>query len=462
MPLWTCDFESCRRSAVRTLGDCVLCNSHLCSNHLQPQFHGCPLWEDADSYDPAARDAERRELTNLIDTIDTRALEARASHLRQGIPCSIPPLQYDRATRSSVMGGMNYHIEVRFDDGITWIARIRRFNATSPPTALRDYILRSEVATLMFLEKTGVPAPKVHDFALEHPDNPVGVGFILMDKLPGKSLRWSIATQQQRKRVMDQLADTFVELRKYPFDLLGSLDSPGGSHVGALARESLTDFMQSEMRTSGPFSSLEEYHVSSIQLILDLIVRDEMYSQQAVDAYIIHRYLIDLVPHVLPAVHDDEKFYLKHADDKGDHILVDEHFNITGIIDWEWAHTASPAHAFNSPIGFLPVADFYCGKNSLGDDEVVFARLLEEKGHRDLARFVWDGRLQHRFAFCCGYDLADWDGFRGLFRGLRDAIGMDEDLEWNEWKVAALQRYKDDSGLQLLLTKHQVSSVLEM
>ncbi|QPC69462.1 hypothetical protein HYE68_000214 [Fusarium pseudograminearum] len=349
---------------------------------------------------------------------------------------------------------MNYHIEIRFDDGITWIARIRRFNTTSPPPALRDYILQSEVATLMFLDKTSVPAPKVHDFALEHPDNPVGVGFILMDKLPGKSLRWSLATQQQRKRVMDQLANTFVELHKYPFDLLGSLDIPGGSHVGAFARESLTDFAESEMRSSGPFSSLQEYHVSSIQLILDLIVRDEMYSQQAVDAYLIHRYLIDLVPHVLPAVHDDEKFYLKHADDKGDHILVDEHFNITGIIDWEWAHTASPAHAFNSPIGFLPVSDFYRGSNDLGDDEVIFARLLEEKGHQDLARFVWNGRLQHRFAFCCGYDLADWDGFLGLFRGLRDAVGVDEGLEWAEWKTAALQRYQDDPRLQLLLARH--------
>ncbi|VTO89520.1 unnamed protein product [Fusarium graminearum] len=137
-----------------------------------------------------------RELRNLIDKIDTRALEARASHLRHGIPCSIPSLQYNRATRTSVMGGMNYHIDVRFDDGIIWIARIRRINATSPPPALRDYILRSEVATLLFLDKTAIPAPKVHDFALENPNNPVGFGFILMDKLPGRSLRWSLATQQ--------------------------------------------------------------------------------------------------------------------------------------------------------------------------------------------------------------------------------------------------------------------------
>ena len=316
------------------------------------------------------------------------------------------------------MGGMNYHIEVRFDDGITWIARIRRFNASSPPAALRDYIIQSEVATLMFLGQTRVPTPKVYDFALEHPGNPVGVGFILMEKLPGKSLRWSMATQQQRKKVMDQLADTFIELRKYPFRLLGSLDSPGGSQVGAFARESLTNFTQSEMRTTGPFSSLEDYHMSSLRQILDLIVREEMYSQQAVDAYLIHRFLIDLVPLVLPSAQNNEDFYLKHADDKGDHILVDEHFNVTGIIDWEWAHTASPAQAFNSPVGLLPVADFYSGKNSLGDDEIVFARLLEKKGRQDLARFVWNGRLQHRFAFCCGYDLADWDGFLGLFRGL--------------------------------------------
>lgn len=73
---------------------------------------------------------------------------------------------------------------------------------------------------------------------------------------------------------MNQLADKFVELHKYPFDRLGSLDKPGGAQVGAFARESLTDCVQSEMHTAGPFSSLEEYHTSSIRLILDLIVRE--------------------------------------------------------------------------------------------------------------------------------------------------------------------------------------------
>ncbi|KAI5859849.1 hypothetical protein GGS23DRAFT_264210 [Durotheca rogersii] len=455
MPMWTCEFASCDNPAVRNLGDCILCNRHLCSNHLQREFHACPKWENADTYDPAARAAEADELTRLIEKINTPALATRASHLRQGIPCSVPPLRYDRAARSSVMGGMNYHIEIRFSDGVQWIARVRRFNATSPPAGLRDYIIQSEVATLKFLERTSIPAPRVFDFMLDHADNPVGVGYILMEKLPGKSLRWSIATQEQRRKVMEQLANVSIELGKYPFDLLGSLDHPGDSHVGAFARESLTDFIQSEMRPLGPFTSPEEYHKSSLQLLLDLILRQEMYSQQAVDAYLIHRFLLDLVPSVLSSsAQDDHKYYLKHADDKGDHILVDEDFNVTGIIDWEWAYTAPPTHAFNSPIGLLPVAQFYSGANNLGDDEITFARMLEEKGRQDLADFVWNGRLQHRFAFCCGYDLADWDGFLGLFQGLRDAVKIDDGKDWNGWKTAALYRYREDAGLQLLLSRH--------
>ncbi|KAG9258928.1 uncharacterized protein F5Z01DRAFT_641794 [Emericellopsis atlantica] len=452
MPLWTCDFEDCRKPAVRTLGDCVLCDRHLCSSHLEPDYHKCPRWEDADVYDPAAREAEEQELAKLFDKINTSALEARCSLLRRGLPCRVPPLQYNRSTRSSVMGGMNYHIEVCFEDGVTWIARVRRCNATSPPAALRDYIIQSEVATLMFLEKTNVPAPKVYDFELEHSANAVGVGFILMEKLPGNSLRWSLTTPQQREKVIDQLANTFIELHKYPFPLLGSLDTPGDSQIASFARESLTDYVESKMRSFGPFSTSKEYHLSELRHVLDLILRGEMYSQQAVDAYLIHRFLVDLVPLVVDS-EENHEFFLTHADDKGDHILVDEQFNITGIIDWEWAHTASLANAFNSPIGLLPVADFYNGKNELGDDEVVFARRFEDKGREDLAQVVRNGRIRHWFAFCCGYDLVDWDGFLGLFRGLRDAVGVDEGLEWDEWKAAALRRYQDDSDLQLLLAR---------
>lgn len=289
-------------------------------------------------------------------------------------------------------------------------------------------------------------------YAIEGDDNPVKVGYILMEKLPGKALEWGAPNSQSaKKKIMGQLADIFIELAKHTFQHLGSLDCPGDLHVGPFTRECVTDFDDSTMCTIGPLSSTEEYHNASIRLILDLILREEMYSHSPVNAYLIHQFLLDLVPHVLPASASEEKaFYLKHADDRGDHILVDDDFNITGIVDWEWAHTASAGHTFNSPIAFLPVAHFYDGATNLGDEEVAFAEILDAKGQDDLAGYVRSGRLQHMFAFCCGYNLEDWNG---LFRGLRDAVGVDDKVDWDVWKSRALDRYNRDDGLRTLLSR---------
>lgn len=213
----------------------------------------------------------------------------------------------------------------------------------------------------------------------------------------------------------------------------------------------MTDYHDHQMHPIGPFPSSYDYILASIRLTLDLIRRGECYTEQAVDAFIIHRFLLDSASKIL-SFHrfDDGRFYLKHADDKGDHILIDDDHDITGIIDWEWAHTYPKSAAFNSPILLLPVADFYDGKNNLGDDELVFAQLLQDKGRADLAEIVKNGRILHRFEFCCGYDLADWDGFLGLFQGLRRALNVDEDLDWDAWKEKTLRHYKDDDQLKEL------------
>lgn len=351
------------------------------------------------------------------------------------------------------MGGMNYHIDIPFEDGVMWIARVRRFNATSPPPTVRDYILKSEVATLKFLEGTDVPAPKMFDHALEQDGSGVGVGYILTEKLPGKALRWPGATAEQRRRVMDQLADVFLDLYRHPFNALGSLGDGESHPVCAIAQEPMMDLVDDGLRLSGPFHSWSVHRRSLLEQELARITAGETHSQRALDAYLIHRFLLDLVDRLKPASNPSGKFYLKHGDDKGDHILVDENFNITGIIDWEWAYTADPADAFNSPIGLLPVADFYAGNGSIGDDEAVFAELFRDKGQPQLAQFVLEGRVRHLYSFCCGHNPDDWDGFLSLFRGLREAVGVDENLDWAAWKDKTLNRYREDAGLQVVLTR---------
>lgn len=86
-------------------------------------------------------------------------------------------------------GGINFHLVIEFQDGIVWLARICRSNATSLPPALRDYIIRSEVATLRFLKDTKIPTLKVFCFTFkDEENNKVGVRYISYKKMLGKPL----------------------------------------------------------------------------------------------------------------------------------------------------------------------------------------------------------------------------------------------------------------------------------
>jgi hypothetical protein len=82
---------------------------------------------------------------------------------------------------------------------------------------------------------------------------------------------------------------------------------------------------------------------------------------------------------------------------------------------------------------------------------MFFANCFEAKGHPDLGRIVRKGRLVHRFRFCCGYDLADREGFPGLFAGLLGALGRSSDFHWEKWKAEALKRYENGRQLQQVI-----------
>lgn len=164
-----------------------------------------------------------------------------------------------------MMGGQNCHTEIVFSDGVVWIARFRLLRPKSLPLQIQDYILQSEVATMKDLEShTKVPSPRVFDWACEpDPDNEVGVGFILMEKMPGKPLNWSVATPPQRERIVRQLADIMMELERHPFPQFGSLnlkectEQCSRFQVGVLADHS-TAKAGVEGSPMGPFSSSKE------------------------------------------------------------------------------------------------------------------------------------------------------------------------------------------------------------
>lgn len=192
------------------------------------------------------------------------------------MPCEA---EITRKSLSSMMGNQNCHVEVIFQDGVKWLARFRLTKTSSPPCQVRDYILRSEAATMMYFQKyTRIPTPKIFDWACESdPTNALGVGYILMEKLDGKPLDWNTSTSEQREKVIQQLADICLEIEKHPFESMGSLicdSDPGRFQVQALADPAI--FRVESGGPPGPFSSSSEGIRTILEGYLDMIASGEI------------------------------------------------------------------------------------------------------------------------------------------------------------------------------------------
>jgi hypothetical protein len=158
------------------------------------------------------------------------------------------------------------------------------------------------------------------------------------------------------------------------------------------------------------------------------------HSTLATDNYLTHLWRLEHLPSLLASVTDD-RFYIKHADDKGDHILIDEDYNITGIIDWEFASTETKNSAFSSPCMMWPVQEYYDGSNDLSREEREFAQMFQRRGREDLAQMILQGRTWQRFLFFLGSaGTHPYDDFEGLFQGLRRSFEGENIGSYEEWR----------------------------
>lgn len=337
----------------------------------------------------------------------------------RGVKCRIPALDadLDQAAKieivSSQMGGQNCHVDAEFEDGVTWIVRIRLANPTMPPQKVQDEILLSEVATLKFLGQTAVPVPEVYYHQLQSENDTAGASFIVMEKLPGRVLEWNETNSEQREKIMEQLATFFLELEKYPFEKTGSIISiKSGFDIGPHAQ---LPFFESPTSRLGPWSDLNNAYLAIIQRQLQAIDCKEIASLPEENRGYF-QWLLSALPSVLGSTKTATgPFYLKHFDDKGDHILIDEQYNITGIIDWEFASTESKNLAFSTPCMMWPVENFYDGKNDLSQDELRFAQIFKQHGRHDIADIVLGCRPWQRSSFL------PWCVAKG-YRGIRQII----------------------------------------
>ncbi|KAI0389220.1 hypothetical protein F5Y17DRAFT_141186 [Xylariaceae sp. FL0594] len=315
------------------------------------------------------------------------------------------------------------HASIVFSDGVRWLARIPRTTSFSDvPPDLVDYLVESEYATLKYLESLSIPAPRAHGFGLASDvGNLVGVSYILEDAMPGSPFHAYEATTEQKSRVNEQYAQFLIRLSHSPVhkacSLSPSLHPPNKNtyEEGSIAS---TRFLT--LSPHGPYTDAVDYYTSAVNLHMDLIADGQLYPSYPKEAYLFYGLLRDrAVPILVPTTiipHENEYstttttppendcFYLKHVDAKGDHILVDDEYNITAIIDWQFAPFVPATEAFDPSLFTADMGALYAGRASgLSDDDRLLATHLSRKGRDDLAALAAGGSdgndLVRRFHF---------------------------------------------------------------
>ncbi|PQE10347.1 aminoglycoside phosphotransferase protein [Rutstroemia sp. NJR-2017a WRK4] len=345
------------------------------------------------------------EIERLRSRIDDAAVCKHASSLNDGRSCTIE--HSSTIGPGALMGSANYHARIRFHDGYpSWLLRVPRVAsfAVGLPSSLVEYLYRHlehSVTVYMALEQTMCSGGE--------------------------------ATENEKAKVWSGLADILIELEKHSFPKADSLcfQSPR-IEVSAVASDRFL-----VLTPTGPFATSTAYYGAFAEQYLELIADGRLYTEYPVNAYLVYqREPIGLAR----GKQMTERFYLKHVDDKGDHILVDEQLNITSIIDWQM-----------TPFGpFLVTADMNAlcdGKFLRSPNDLVLADMLRRRCSSDLASNMNDEKVRRYFlgpGLRTGMDVRPAVG-----RGNIEAFGVVEG--WSQWKESTLKEYETDERLKSLI-----------
>ncbi|KAI1502073.1 hypothetical protein F5X99DRAFT_172209 [Biscogniauxia marginata] len=443
MRFWDCTITEYSNAAAIDVGSCERCESMYCATHMRSALHTC---EKGPLDDDAWLAAQETELVTLSEKTNHAALLRRAKELYGGIECRLD--DEDPLGRRQ-MGGMHIHLQLLFEDGTIWLARILRENHTSFNDELSNQILLSECATLRWLESLDVPTPQLHGYGLRtDPQNEVGVAYMIIDKLPGRPFNSGTASTEQKSKVLAQWADILCILGKHPFDKIGSLmfDADDAIKVGPIASD-----RTGTLPCIGPFEDAKNYYSSWANTYLELITDGQLFSLYSIDAYLMFKLLAEQAK-AGPWFEkwqdlNSGPFFLKHADDKGDHILIDDDFQITGIIDWSFARTVAAYEAFGpSPVS-ANTSNLFNGNPGLSEEDRVLGRELRRRG---APHCFFESDEMRRFLFGPGMGLGlTKDEALNVFRGLMVTFeGAMPD--WQEWQQTSLIKWMDDPRLAIL------------
>ncbi|KAH6953010.1 kinase-like domain-containing protein [Fusarium avenaceum] len=199
---------------------------------------------------------------------------------------------------------------------------------------------KSEVATIRYLKQhTSIPVPEIYLQDLD-PENDVGAAFVLMERLPGRHLykTWDDMSLDKKKVAVSEIASIIVQFASLGFDKIGCLTQDGlGPILSPCYKE-----------PQGPFDSTLTYLESFI-------------SPDTVESPELAQLFQQIRREVAISVHRENAVYLKppfafiHTDFDAQNMLFLESPDgsgpkLTGLIDFEFAHTGPLYYLYEYPI----------------------------------------------------------------------------------------------------------------
>ncbi|KAL4969286.1 uncharacterized protein BDV14DRAFT_196110 [Aspergillus stella-maris] len=211
-----------------------------------------------------------------------------------------------------------------------------------------------------------------------------------------------------------------------------------------------------------PFTNAREYYSTFVERYLEMIWDGQLSSAYPMNAYLVFKYLKELAEaerwNAFEADLDNGPFYLKHMDDKGDRILVDEEYNITGIIDWAFARSVPAFEAFGPSLFTADTDALFNGESGRSSKDDMLAQALG-RIDKNLGHIASGPDLVRRFSFALGMGMSVfWEEAEALFHGIvSTATGIKLEFDWEVWRQNRLYQWPDDSNSRICFVDREGS-----
>ncbi|KAI2466729.1 kinase-like protein [Annulohypoxylon bovei var. microspora] len=274
-----------------------------------------------------------REVFGPLADIPQRSLITLAARIRER-------LFHTRSEKGQLLGRIvgSYNIVhiIQLDNDFRLVIRVPVTGWGSGKTETAARALESQVATMRLIaQKTSIPVPQVYDFDTTD-RNEIQAPYMCISFVSGMpvSQAWfrepaTMSRHELRLNILRSLSQVMAQFSCFSFDKIGSIPGDGaGSHSLAPCYSwGRSDDGTLRVMSSGPFDTTSAYLAHH-------------YKEDVEDAY--GKAALAVMKSVMPAsVNYDSsgEFVLCPPDFDSQNVMVDQHGNVTGLLDWDHAHT---------------------------------------------------------------------------------------------------------------------------